>query len=740
MFNRKKSLFQVMNLKETVASTVIPTIDNLYHSDDSRGFIEKRPDSSGRMCYAILAFTEDELTAHFGASPKDPEAGKLTSALNDGGVKSIMTAHNISQQGFIGIIPDMDTLRELEDFKFIRNNNVPLHIAFVPLDFDEDIDIDVYPTTITLPEAFAKARDGKPLNLDEEGDPYLVDGSEVVEEGTAGTESETQVADHAVTSETVETSEAHDADVQSFDSEAHVSVVSDTVDVVSEEVPEEDIVAVESSEDEPPSEDAFGVDIPDDDIFGDDDEEVEDQDLVIKADSRAFLERQREDLDSLRDINLHIDTSADDFEELFSPDYPFELFDETVQNPDDALEEGVAHIRRDKNVQLLNAWKKGYDNIYRTYKLIIDRYGSEINNSLSIFNSETKAAEAYQEILEDSQKIHDDIIENRSNQLADIKMQYDRDREAYIQAALSTAGANFDAQHKRALELELQNDGSQSARIEQDMYRDARTYELMGKLRHIGSSFMNNAKATALATMNKQVQELMDKLEAIYKEGDTEIVTYVGERYGDEVRRANALASAFAYDTRIEETKAHYEAAIEESQAERDRLREQHKAEVENLRAEYERRSVEELEANKTTLQQQEGLIQELRSKLDLEGDRIDEVKKESERAVAEADDRARQRYEKQLIERESDIETLRYQLKTFDDRVKRNDRANNTLMIVLATLGAMVGSVGTLFVVSNNTNRQIDTYQKEIAQRDAALTNLKDDIAELKLKQASGQ
>lgn len=71
---------------------------------------------------------------------------------------------------------------------------------------------------------------------------------------------------------------------------------------------------------------------------------------------------------------------------------------------------------------------------------------------------------------------------------------------------------------------------------------------------------------------------------------------------------------------------------------------------------------------------------------------------------------------------------------------MKRNDRANNTLMIVLAALGLMVGVIGTLFVVSNNTNRQIDTYQKEIAQRDTALTNLKDDIAELKLKQANGQ
>ena len=388
----------------------------------------------------------------------------------------------------------------------------------------------------------------------------------------------------------------------------------------------------------------------------------------------------------------------------------------------------------------MNAWKEGYDNIYRTYKLIIERYGSEINNSLSIFNSETKAAEAYQEILEDSQKIHDDIIEARSNQLADIKAQYDSDREAYIQAAMATAGANFDAQHKRALELELQNDGSQAARIEQDMYRDTHTYELMGKLRHIGSSFMNNAKATALSTMNKQHQELMAKLDEIYKEGDAEIVKYVGERYGDEVRRANALASAFAYDERIEETKAQYEAAIQESQAERDRLREQHKAEVENLRAEYESRSIKELEANKSALQEQESLIEELRNKLDREMGRVDEVKKESERAVAEADDRARQRYEKQLIERDSDIETLRYQLKTFDDRVKRNDRANNTLMIVLAALGLMVGVIGTLFVVSNNTNRQIDTYQKEIAQRDTALTNLKDDIAELKLKQANGQ
>ena len=82
----------------------------------------------------------------------------------------------------------------------------------------------------------------------------------------------------------------------------------------------------------------------------------------------------------------------------------------------------------------------------------------------------------------------------------------------------------------------------------------------------------------------------------------------------------------------------------------------------------------------------------------------------------------------------------MRYQFKTFDDGVKRNDRANNTLMIVLAALGLMVGVIGTLFVVSNNTNRQIDTYQKEIAQRDTALTNLKDDIAELKLKQANGQ
>ena len=342
--------------------------------------------------------------------------------------------------------------------------------------------------------------------------------------------------------------------------------------------------------------------------------------------------------------------------------------------------------------------------------------------------------------MEDSRKIHDDIIEARSNQLADIKAQYDSDREAYIQAAMATAGANFDAQHKRALELELQNDGSQAARIEQDMYRDTHTYELMGKLRHIGSSFMNNAKATALSTMNKQHQELMAKLDEIYKEGDAEIVKYVGERYGDEVRRANALASAFAYDERIEETKAQYEAAIQESQAERDRLREQHKAEVENLRAEYESRSIKELEANKSALQEQESLIEELRNKLDREMGRVDEVKKESERAVAEADDRARQRYEKQLIERDSDIETLRYQLKTFDDRVKRNDRANNTLMIVLAALGLMVGVIGTLFVVSNNTNRQIDTYQKEIAQRDTALTNLKDDIAELKLKQANGQ
>lgn len=732
MFNRKKNLFQVMNLKETVASTVIPTIDELYNSEENRGFIEKRPDNSGRMCYAILAFTEDELTAYFGVSPKDPEAGKLASALNDGGVKAIMTAHNISKQGFIGIIPDMDTLRELEDFKFICGNKVPLHIGLVPLDFDEDVDLDVYPTTITLPETFAKARGDKTVELNEEGDPYLVDASEVLEEGTTEVESEMHIAEDLASSETAETSEVLEAETQPFDSETadDGGVVEDApADIFSA-----DETVIDSSEDVVPD------DIPDDDIFGDEDEVVEDKDLVVTPDAQVYLERQRQDLKNLRDIDLHIDTSVGDFKELFKPEFPFELFDETVQNPDDALEEGVVHIRRNKNVQLLNAWKQGYDKIYRTYKLIIDRYGSEITNSLSIFNSETKAAEAYQEILEDSQKRHDAIIEARSNQLADIKAQYDSDREAYIQAAMATAGANFDAQHKRALELELQNDGSQAARIEQDMYRDTHTYELMGKLRHIGSSFMNNAKATALATMNNQFQELMAKLDELYKEGDAEIVAYVGERYGDEVRRANALASAFAYDTRIEETKAQYEAAINESQAERDRLREQHKAEVETLRAEYERRSREELEANKSALQQQENLIEELRNKLDLEGSRVDEVKKESERAVAEADDRARQRYEKQLIERDSDIETLRYQLKTFDDRVKRNDRASNTLMIVLAALGMMVGVIGTLFVVSNNTNRQIDTYQKEIAQRDTALTNLKDDIAELKLKQANGQ
>ena len=738
MFNRKKSLFQVMNLKETVASTVIPTIDELYASKDKRGFIEKRPDNNGRMCYAILAFTEKELTDFFGNNPKDPEAGKLASALNDGGVKAIMTAHNISKQGFIGIIPDMDTLRELEDFKFVCGNKVPLHIGLVPLDFDEDVDLDVYPATTTLPEAFASARGDKTVELDEEGDPYLVDASEVLEEGTTDVESETHVAEDLASSETAETSEVLEAETQPFDSET-----ADEEDAIVDEpasiFPDDDVVAIEPSE-AMPSEDVAADDIPDEAIFGDDDEEVEDGDLVVKSNTMEFFKRQRQDLDALRDINLHIDTSVEDFKELFKPEFPFELFDETVQNPDDALEEGVAKIRHNKNVQLLNAWKEGYDNIYRTYKLIIERYGSEINNSLSIFNSETKAAEAYQEILEDSQKIHDDIIEARSNQLADIKAQYDSDREAYIQAAMATAGANFDAQHKRALELELQNDGSQAARIEQDMYRDTHTYELMGKLRHIGSSFMNNAKATALSTMNKQHQELMAKLDAIYKEGDAEIVKYVGERYGDEVRRANALASAFAYDERIEETKAQYEAAIQESQAERDRLREQHKAEVENLRAEYESRSIKELEANKSALQEQESLIEELRNKLDREMGRVDEVKKESERAVAEADDRARQRYEKQLIERDSDIETLRYQLKTFDDRVKRNDRANNTLMIVLAALGLMVGVIGTLFVVSNNTNRQIDTYQKEIAQRDTALTNLKDDIAELKLKQANGQ
>lgn len=677
LFGRSKknqSLIDMMQLDESVAEPSLEVVADLSDRDDSA--VRQVSDAGG---YLIVAFTNTMLeAAELDASSE--EFGSFAEALRTETVESIALINDL-EEGIVGIIPSIDSLIALDEFEFAHN--LEFKWALVPFDLDNDSQLDILNSTVSLAKLTEMANEPSiTAMVDEDSKEVILSDGDSYEEDEFGVNAPAE-------------SDNLEDDDDDFDFDAspeEVPAVSDDFEVadedIVEEVPDDDDFDDDLDlEDDAPAVTESTNDFDDDDIeldddldddFGDTTPSEPEEDELTPEESNALIEQAA--THSFANTELGIDLDMSLFDDLYRPDDVIQF--ETNFDEDSELQRVISKMHKDHNTELKRLHKGNVQALRAKYASSISDIYTRVADHVDHMNPNTVYGERLEKIeadYRDKKRNIDATVASRRNVIND---EYRERREAYGEAAKQEAMTSFDKTHRGQLDAELT---SISADISTEITNEKnyRTAELLKDRRLVSARLFDDIKVKLLKSIQKEYQEYANKELRMYDAFRKDADTYLRKHFSDDVLRSKAQAESLRQNHEADRVRREYgemltskarqiEELENDAAAKHRQLTEEHRNDIAQIKAEHDR-ELERLQKEATGLR-------------DMLQDANESVTKISEQKEKEIEHR--------IKVYEDRIQSKDLELQYANERLTTKNRPMFAIMIAIGAVSIMLGLI----------------------------------------------
>lgn len=682
LFGRSKknqSLIDMMQLDESVAEPSLEVVADLSDRDDSA--VRQVSDAGG---YLIVAFTNTMLeAAELDASSE--EFGSFAEALRTETVESIALINDL-EEGIVGIIPSIDSLIALDEFEFAHN--LEFKWALVPFDLDNDSQLDILNSTVSLAKLTEMANEPSiTAMVDEDSKEVILSDGDDYEEDEFG-----------VNAPAASESDDLEDDDDDFDFDAppeEAPAASDEFEVTDEDIVEEvpddddfdddldledDAPAVTESTDDFDDDIELDDDLDDDysDDFGDTTPSEPEEDELTPEESNALIEQAA--THSFANTELGIDLDMSLFDDLYRPDDVIQF--ETNFDEDSELQRVISKMHKDHNTELKRLHKGHVQALRAKYASSISDIYTRVADHVDHMNPNTVYGERLEKIeadYRDKKRNIDATVASRRNVIND---EYRERREAYGEAAKQDAMASYDKTHRSQLDATLSNISADiSTEITNE--KNYRTAELLKDRRLVSARLFDDIKVKLLKSIQKEHQEYANKELRMYDAFRKDADTYLRKHFSDDVLRSKAQAESLRQNHEADRVRREYgemltskarqiEELENDAAAKHRQLTEEHRNDIAQIKAEHDR-ELERLQKETTGLR-------------DMLQDANESVTKISEQKEKEIEHR--------IKVYEDRIQSKDLELQYANERLTTKNRPMFAIMIAIGAVCIMLGLI----------------------------------------------
>lgn len=405
------------------------------------------------------------------------------------------------------------------------------------------------------------------------------------------------------------------------------------------------------------------------------DERVFNKDAVRTAVARRFL-----------DDSLDFAVDMTPFETLlgYEVDTPAQF---SLDHLDSAnwLDSQIKMLSQQANTVLADQRRRDIEELRNLFFSLVSRTGDEISSQMSIDeDADNTWAKTMAEVNGNETKALADLSEISEKQNAALADQYQREREAFIQARIGEERVRYDERHKPALTRQM-DDMEASIRLDIESDYEARRYEIL-------CARKTSARGAFDAAITKVMDHLIEKrAEQVQREAEliekfrVEMSDFLDENRKEDIARTQALQEQLSRQNIVEEKSAEF--AAREQELHEQIARERDEAHKRVLAAQDEANKVLERMRQENAAQ-----LAQARAEIDRANER---VKEEAERVGVVRDEIARQ-FQSQVESLQTDKQLLMDQMDRENLVAKRANRLYIALAVLVAlaflALGVIIG------------------------------------------------
>lgn len=405
------------------------------------------------------------------------------------------------------------------------------------------------------------------------------------------------------------------------------------------------------------------------------DERVFNKDAVRTAVARRFL-----------DDSLDFAVDMTPFETLlgYEVDTPAQFSLDHLDSTN-WLDGQIKMLSQQANTVLADQRRRDIEELRNLFFSLVSRTGDEISSQMSIDeDADNTWAKTMAEVNGNETKALADLSEISEKQNAALADQYQREREAFIQARIGEERVRYDERHKPALTRQM-DDMEASIRLDIESDYEARRYEILRARK-------TSARGAFDAAITKVMDHLIEKrAEQVQREAEliekfrVEMNDFLDENRKEDIARTQALQEQLSRQNIVEEKSAEF--AAREQELHEQIARERDEAHKRVLAAQDEANKVLE-----RMRQENDAQLAQARAEVQRANER---VKEEAERVGVVRDEIARQ-FQSQVESLQTDKQLLMDQMDRENLVAKRANRLYIALAVLVAlaflALGVIIG------------------------------------------------
>lgn len=405
------------------------------------------------------------------------------------------------------------------------------------------------------------------------------------------------------------------------------------------------------------------------------DERVFNKDAVRTAVARRFL-----------DDSLDFAVDMTPFETLlgYEVDTPAQF---SLDHLDSAnwLDSQIKMLSQQANTVLADQRRRDIEELRNLFFLLVSRTGDEISAQMSIDeDAENTWAKTMAEVNGNETKALADLSEISEKQNAALADQYQREREAFIQARIGEERVRYDERHKPALTRQM-DDMEASIRLDIESDYEARRYEILRARKTSAQGAFDAAITKAMDYLIEKRAEQVQREAELIEKFRVEMNDFLDENRKEDIARTQALQEQLSRQNIVEEKSAEF--AAREQELHEQIARERDEAHKRVLAAQDEANKVLE-----RMRQENDAQLAQARAEVQRANER---VKEEAERVGVVRDEIARQ-FQSQVESLQTDKQLLMDQMDRENLVAKRANRLYIALAVLVAlaflALGVIIG------------------------------------------------
>lgn len=405
------------------------------------------------------------------------------------------------------------------------------------------------------------------------------------------------------------------------------------------------------------------------------DERVFNKDAVRTAVARRFL-----------DDSLDFAVDMTPFETLlgYEVDTPAQFSLDHLDSTN-WLDGQIKMLSQQANTVLADQRRRDIEELRNLFFSLVSRTGDEISAQMSIDeDADNTWAKTMAEVNGNETKALADLSEISEKQNAALADQYQREREAFIQARIGEERVRYDERHKPALTRQM-DDMEASIRLDIESDYEARRYEILRARKTSAQSAFDAAITKVMDHLIEKRAEQVQREAQLIEKFRVEMSDFLDENRKEDIARTQALQEQLSRQNIVEEKSAEF--AAREQELHEQIARERDEAHKRVLAAQDEANKVLE-----RMRQENDAQLAQARAEVQRANER---VKEEAERVGVVRDEIARQ-FQSQVESLQTDKQLLMDQMDRENLVAKRANRLYIALAVLVAlaflALGVIIG------------------------------------------------